>query len=213
MDSGIIAKYFPNLSDKQQSQFAALGSLYPEWNEKINVISRNDIDELFTRHILHSLAIAKFSLLDNSKNIIDVGTGGGFPGIPLAIMYPEKQFTLIDSIGKKISVVQDVIEKIGLTNATAQKINSNDLHQKFDTIVSRAVTAFPNFVKQTHKLLEKSPTSSIVYLKGGDFEEEIAPFRKHITLYNISDVFEEEFFETKKVIKYMVGKFALKNKP
>lgn len=206
MDSGIIAKYFQNLSDKQQSQFAALGSLYPEWNEKINVISRNDIDELFTRHILHSLAIAKFNLLDNSKNIIDVGTGGGFPGIPLAIMYPEKQFTLIDSIGKKISVVQDVIEKIGLTNATAQKINSNDLHQKFDTIVSRAVTAFPNFVKQTHKLLEKSPTSSIVYLKGGDFEEEIAPFRKHITLYNIPDVFEEEFFETKKVIKYRVGK-------
>lgn len=206
MDSGIIAKYFPNLSDKQKSQFAALGSLYPEWNEKINVISRNDIDELFTRHILHSLAIAKFNLLDNSKNIIDVGTGGGFPGIPLAIMYPEKQFTLIDSIGKKISVVQDVIEKIGLTNATAQKINSNDLKDKFDTIVSRAVTAFPNFVKQTHKLLEKSPTSSIVYLKGGDFEEEIAPFRKHITLYNIPDVFEEEFFETKKVIKYMVGK-------
>lgn len=206
MDSGIIAKYFPNLSDKQKSQFAALGSLYPEWNEKINVISRNDIDELYTRHILHSLAIAKFNLLDNSKNIIDVGTGGGFPGIPLAIMYPEKQFTLIDSIGKKISVVQDVIEKIGLTNATAQKINSNDLHQKFDTIVSRAVTAFPNFVKQTHKLLEKSPTSSIVYLKGGDFEEEIAPFRKHITLYNIPDVFKEDFFETKKVIKYMVGK-------
>lgn len=206
MDSGIIAKYFPNLSDKQQSQFAALGSLYPEWNEKINVISRNDIDELFTRHILHSLAIAKFNLLDNSQNIIDVGTGGGFPGIPLAIMYPEKQFTLIDSIGKKISVVQDVIEKIGLTNATAQKINSNDLKDKFDTIVSRAVTAFPNFIKQTHKLLEKSPTSSIVYLKGGDFEEEIAPFRKHITLYNIPDVFEEEFFETKKVIKYMVEK-------
>lgn len=206
MDSGIIAKYFPNLSDKQQSQFAALGLLYPEWNEKINVISRNDIDELFTRHILHSLAIAKFNLLDNSQNIIDVGTGGGFPGIPLAIMYPEKQFTLIDSIGKKISVVQDVIEKIGLTNATAKKINSNDLKDKFDTIVSRAVTAFPNFVKQTHKLLEKSPTSSIVYLKGGDFEEEIAPFRKHITLYNIPDVFEEEFFETKKVIKYMVGK-------
>ncbi len=204
MDSGIIAKYFQNLSDKQQSQFAALGLLYPEWNEKINVISRNDIDELFTRHILHSLAIAKFNLLDNSKNIIDVGTGGGFPGIPLAIMYPEKQFTLIDSIGKKISVVQDVIEKIGLTNATAQKINSNDLKDKFDTIVSRAVTAFPNFVKQTHKLLEKLPTSSIVYLKGGDFEEEIAPFRKHITLYNIPDVFKEEFFETKKVIKYMV---------
>ncbi|MBR4440466.1 MAG: 16S rRNA (guanine(527)-N(7))-methyltransferase RsmG [Bacteroidales bacterium] len=204
MDCGIVYKYFPDLTDRQKQQFSLLGSLYPEWNEKINVISRADIDQLYTRHILHSLAIAKFNLIDHSQNIIDVGTGGGFPGIPLAIMYPEKQFTLIDSIGKKITVVQDIIEKIGLANATAIKINSNDLKDKFDTIISRAVTAFPNFIKQTHKLLEKSPTSSIVYLKGGDFEEEIAPFRKHITLYNIPDVFKEEFFETKKVIKYMV---------
>ena len=203
MDSGIVYKYFPDLTDRQKQQFALLGSLYPEWNEKINVISRADIDQLYTRHILHSLAIAKFNLIDQSQNILDVGTGGGFPGIPLAIMYPEKRFTLIDSIGKKITVVQDVIEKTGLTNATAIKLNSNDLKIKFDTIVSRAVTAFPNFLKQTRKALEKSPTSSIVYLKGGDFEEEIAPFRKHITLYNIPDVFEEEFFETKKVIKYM----------
>ena len=203
MDNAIVLKYFPNLTEKQKQQFAALGTLYPEWNEKINVISRNDIDSLYTRHILHSLAIAKFNLIDQSQNILDVGTGGGFPGIPLAIMYPEKRFTLIDSIGKKITVVQDVIEKTGLTNATAIKLNSNDLKDKFDTIVSRAVTAFPNFLKQTHKALEKSPTSSIVYLKGGDFEEEIAPFRKHITLYNIPDVFEEDFFETKKVIKYM----------
>lgn len=203
MDNAIVLKYFPNLTEKQKQQFAALGTLYPEWNEKINVISRNDIDSLYTRHILHSLAIAKFNLIDQSQNILDVGTGGGFPGIPLAIMYPEKRFTLIDSIGKKITVVQDVIEKTGLTNATAIKLNSNDLKDKFDTIVSRAVTAFPNFLKQTRKTLEKSPTASIVYLKGGDFDEEIAPFRKHITLYNIPDVFEEEFFETKKVIKYM----------
>ena len=203
MDNAIVLKYFPNLTEKQKQQFAALGTLYPEWNEKINVISRADIDQLYTRHILHSLAIAKFNLIDQSQNILDVGTGGGFPGIPLAIMYPEKRFTLIDSIGKKITVVQDVIEKTGLTNATAIKLNSNDLKDKFDTIVSRAVTAFPNFLKQTRKALEKSPTSSIVYLKGGDFEEEIAPFRKRITLYNIPDVFEEEFFETKKVIKYM----------
>ena len=203
MDCGIILKYFPSLTDRQKEQFALLGTLYPEWNDKINVISRADIDQLYTRHILHSLAIAKFNLIDQSQNILDVGTGGGFPGIPLAIMYPEKRFTLIDSIGKKITVVQDVIEKTGLTNATAIKLNSNDLKDKFDTIVSRAVTAFPNFLKQTRKALEKSPTSSIVYLKGGDFEEEIAPFRKHITLYNIPDVFEEEFFETKKVIKYM----------
>ena len=205
MDCGIILKYFPSLTDRQKEQFALLGTLYPEWNDKINVISRADIDQLYTRHILHSLAIAKFNLIDQSQNILDVGIGGGFPGIPLAIMYPEKRFTLIDSIGKKITVVQDVIEKTGLTNATAIKLNSNDLKDKFDTIVSRAVTAFPNFLKQTRKALEKSPTSSIVYLKGGDFEEEIAPFRKHITLYNIPDVFEEEFFETKKVIKYRVN--------
>ena len=203
MDCGIILKYFPSLTNRQKEQFALLGTLYPEWNDKINVISRADIDQLYTRHILHSLAIAKFNLIDQSQNILDVGTGGGFPGIPLAIMYPEKRFTLIDSIGKKITVVQDVIEKTGLTNATAIKLNSNDLKDKFDTIVSRAVTAFPNFLKQTRKALEKSPTSSIVYLKGGDFDEEIAPFRKHITLYNIQDVFEEEFFETKKVIKYV----------
>lgn len=206
MDNAIVLKYFPNLTETQKEQFAALGTLYPEWNDKINVISRNDIDSLYTRHILHSLAIAKFNLIDQSQNILDVGTGGGFPGIPLAIMYPEKRFTLIDSIGKKITVVEDVIEKTGLTNATAIKLNSNDLKDKFDTIVSRAVTAFPNFLKQTRKALEKSPTSSIVYLKGGDFEEEIAPFRKHITLYNIPDVFEEEFFETKKVIRYRVEK-------
>ena len=205
MDCGIILKYFPSLTDRQKEQFALLGTLYPEWNDKINVISRADIDQLYTRHILHSLAIAKFNLIDQSQNILDVGTGGGFPGIPLAIMYPEKRFTLIDSIGKKITVVQDVIEKTGLTNATAIKLNSNDLKDKFDTIVSRAVTAFPNFVKQTRKALEKSPTASIVYLKGGDFDEEIAPFRKRITLYNIPDVFEEEFFETKKVIKYRVN--------
>ena len=203
MDCGIILKYFPSLTNRQKEQFALLGTLYPEWNDKINVISRADIDQLYTRHILHSLAIAKFNLIDQSQNILDVGTGGGFPGIPLAIMYPEKRFTLIDSIGKKITVVQDVIEKTGLTNATAIKLNSNDLKDKFDTIVSRAVTAFPNFLKQTRKALEKSPTSSIVYLKGGDFDEEIAPFRKHITLYNIPDVFEEEFFETKNVIKNM----------
>ena len=177
-----------------------LESLYPEWNEKINVISRADIGELVVRHILHSLAIAKFNLLEQSHNILDVGTGGGFPGIPLAIMYPDKKFTLIDSIGKKITVVNDVIARLGLKNARGIQIKSNMFKERFDTIVSRAVTAFPNFVKQTRDNLVKGAPSRIVYLKGGDFAEEIAPFADRCKVYNIPDVFDEDFFETKKVI-------------
>lgn len=179
-----------------------LETLYPEWNEKINVISRADIGELSVRHILHSLAIAKFDLLTQSHNILDVGTGGGFPGIPLAIMYPDKNFTLIDSIGKKISVVNDIISRIELKNAQGIQIKSNMLHNQYDTIVSRAVTAFPNFVKQTRGNLIKEKTSRILYLKGGDFEEEIAPYSAKCQIYNIPDVFEEDFFETKKIIEY-----------
>lgn len=199
-----LKKYFPNLSDEQAGRFEMLEGLYPEWNEKINVISRADIGELVVRHVLHSLAIAKFGLLDQSHNILDVGTGGGFPGIPLAIMYPEKQFTLIDSIGKKITVVNDVINRLGLTNARGLQIKSNMFMERFDTIVSRAVTAFPNFVKQTRDNLLKNQSSRIVYLKGGDFEEEIAPFALKCKVFNIQDVFEEEFFETKKVIEFTV---------
>ncbi len=198
----MITTYFPNLSERQVEQFKMLEALYPEWNEKINVISRADIDQLMVRHVLHSLAIAKFNLIDSSRNILDVGTGGGFPGIPLAIMYPDKNFTLIDSIGKKISVVCDVIEKLGLNNAKAMQIKSVMLKQRFDTIVSRAVTAFPNFVKQTMNNLLKDKTSRIVYLKGGDFMEEIAPYSAKCRIYNIPDVFDDEFFETKKVIEY-----------
>jgi 16S rRNA (guanine527-N7)-methyltransferase len=198
----VIEKYFDGLSDIQRSQFEALGRLYPEWNEKINVISRADIDSLYIRHILHSLAIAKFNLLAESENILDVGTGGGFPGIPLAVMYPKKKFTLIDSIGKKISVVKDIAEKIGLKNVTALQIKSNMFQETFDTIVSRAVTAFPNFVKQTKNNLIKSPSARIVYLKGGDFEEEIAPFKNKCEIFNISEVFEDDFFETKKIIVF-----------
>lgn len=198
----MITKYFPNLSDRQLEQFRMLETLYPEWNEKINVISRADIDQLMVRHVLHSLAIAKFNLIDESRNILDVGTGGGFPGIPLAIMYPDKEFTLIDSIGKKISVVNDVIAQLGLSNARGMQIKSVMLKQRFDTIVSRAVTAFPNFVKQTMNNLIKEKTSRIVYLKGGDFMEEIAPYSAKCRIYNIPDVFGEDFFETKKVIEY-----------
>ena len=197
-----LKKYFPDLSDAQAQRMEMLESLYPEWNEKINVISRADIGELVVRHILHSLAIAKFNLLEQSHDILDVGTGGGFPGIPLAIMYPDKKFTLIDSIGKKITVVNDIIKRLGLDNARGIQIKSNMFQERFDTIVSRAVTAFPNFVKQTRDNLRKDGAPRIVYLKGGDFEEEIAPFAGKCKIYNISDVFSEEFFETKKVIEY-----------
>ncbi|MBQ1698339.1 MAG: 16S rRNA (guanine(527)-N(7))-methyltransferase RsmG [Bacteroidales bacterium] len=199
-----LKKYFPDLSDAQAQRMEMLESLYPEWNEKINVISRADIGELVVRHILHSLAIAKFNLLEQSHDILDVGTGGGFPGIPLAIMYPDKKFTLIDSIGKKITVVNDIIKRLGLDNARGIQIKSNMFQERFDTIVSRAVTAFPNFVKQTRDNLRKDGAPRIVYLKGGDFEEEIAPFAGKCKIYNISDVFSEEFFETKKVIEYNV---------
>ena len=198
----IISEYFNNLNETQIKQLELLGQLYPEWNEKINVISRADIDQLYVRHILHSLAIAKFNLIEDSQNILDVGTGGGFPGIPLAIMYPEKKFTLIDSIGKKITVVNSIIEAIGLKNAEGKQIKSNMLDLQFDTIVSRAVTAFPNFVKQTKNNLHKTPESKIVYLKGGDFEEEIAPIRSRCQIFNIPDVFKEDFFDTKKIIVY-----------
>ena len=198
----IISEYFNNLNETQIKQLELLGQLYPEWNEKINVISRADIDQLYVRHILHSLAIAKFNLIEDSQNILDVGTGGGFPGIPLAIMYPEKKFTLIDSIGKKITVVNSIIEAIGLKNAEGKQIKSNMLDLQFDTIVSRAVTAFPNFVKQTKNNLHKTPESKIVYLKGGDFEEEIASIRSRCQIFNIPDVFKEDFFDTKKIIVY-----------
>ena len=199
-----LKKYFPDLTEEQAQRFAMLETLYPEWNEKINVISRADIGELVVRHVLHSLAIAKFGLLEQSHSILDVGTGGGFPGVPLAIMYPDKQFTLIDSIGKKITVVNDVIARLGLKNAKGIQIKSNMFKERFDTIVSRAVTAFPNFVKQTRDNLLKKQPSRIVYLKGGDFEDEIAPFAAKCKVYNISDIFEEDFFETKKVIEFKV---------
>ena len=200
----IINKYFPGLTEKQAGQFAALGELYIEWNSKINVISRKDIEHLYERHVLHSLAIAKVIQFVPGTKIMDVGTGGGFPGIPLAIMFPETQFFLVDSIAKKISVVEGVARSLGLANVAAQQCRAEKVNGQFDYIVSRAVTAFPKFVALVRSKV--SPTqrnelaNGILYLKGGDFAEELEPFGNLAKLYSLSALFEEDFFETKKLI-------------
>ncbi|MCF8363587.1 MAG: 16S rRNA (guanine(527)-N(7))-methyltransferase RsmG [Prolixibacteraceae bacterium] len=200
----VILKYFNNLTPRQIQQFGMLEQLYNDWNSKINVVSRKDIDELYTRHVLHSLAIARVSNFKPGTKILDVGCGGGFPGIPLAIMFPDVQFTLVDSIGKKIKVVNEVASSLGLTNVEGVQQRAEKLDQRFDFIVSRAVTAFPKFVALTRKLIDKKQINElkngIIYLKGGDFSDEIAMFNNRITLFNISDFFEEDFFETKKVV-------------
>ena len=198
----IVEKYFTGLSDKQVEQFRQLEGLYREWNEKINVISRKDIDALSVHHVLHSLAIAKVISFKGGTKVLDVGTGGGFPGIPLAIMFPEVDFFLVDSIGKKIKVVEGVAGALGLKNVTARQVRVETMKEKFDFIVSRAVTAFPAFVSLTRNRIRESSfndlANGILYLKGGDFEEEIKDFRNRVSIYNIPDFFEEEFFETKK---------------
>jgi len=207
----IITKYFPDLTDQQLDQFGRLSSLYDEWNTQINVISRKDIEQLYERHVLHSLAIAKVIQFKPQTTILDVGTGGGFPGIPLAILFPETSFLLIDSIGKKIKVVSEVASALNLGNVTAEHIRVEDVKQKFDFVVSRAVTAFPRFVSMVRtKIANHSNndlTNGILYLKGGDFEEEIEPFRKQIQVYELQSFFQEEFFETKRLIH-----MTLKNK-
>ena len=200
----ILTKYFPDLTDQQMDQFGRLGSLYEEWNAQINVISRKDIEQLYERHVLHSLAIAKVIRFKPHTTVLDVGTGGGFPGIPLAILFPETSFMLIDSIGKKIKVVNEVASALGLTNVTAEHIRVEEVKQKFDFVVSRAVTAFPRFVSMARiKVASQSKNdlpNGILYLKGGDFEEEIEPFRKQIEVYELQSFFQEEFFETKRLI-------------
>ena len=198
-----ILKQFPDLSDNQILQFQKLQSLYEDWNAKINVISRKDIDELYTRHVLHSLGIAKIIEFRPGSKIMDVGTGGGFPGIPLAILHPEVDFYLIDVIAKKIKVVNEVAAGLGLKNVKAEQKRAELVKQEFDFIVSRAVTNMPDFVswvddkvskKQNHEL-----ANGIFYLKGGDLTEELKDFPK-ATEYNLSDFFTDEFFETKKVV-------------
>lgn len=203
-DMEIIEKYFPDLGPVQLKQFEALGALYREWNTKINVISRKDIDQLYERHILHSLGIAKIARFKPGTKIMDVGTGGGFPGIPLAVLFPEAEFSLIDSIAKKIKVVEEVVAGVSLKNVRALQGRAEEVHERFDFIVSRAVTAFPDFVSlvgsRVSAIQRNELPNGILYLKGGDFEDELAPFKSRVKLYELSAFFKEEFFETKKVI-------------
>jgi len=198
-----ILKQFPNLTDNQIVQFKNLQNLYEDWNAKINVISRKDIDELYTRHVLHSLGIAKVLEFKSGSKIMDVGTGGGFPGIPLAILFPEVDFYLIDVIAKKIKVVNEVATALGLKNVKAEQKRAELVNQDFDFIVSRAVTNMPDFVKWVNGKVKKNSqhelANGILYLKGGDLSEELKDFPK-ATQYNLSDYFSDDFFETKKVV-------------
>jgi 16S rRNA (guanine527-N7)-methyltransferase len=206
----LILKYFTNLTDDQIAKFKKLQSLYQDWNLKINVVSRKDIDELYLRHVLHSLGIAKVVPFKDGTKILDVGTGGGFPGIPLAILFPECSFHLVDSIAKKIKVVDEVVEGLGLSNVKTTHGRVEDLSGTYHFIVSRAVAVMPTFVhwvkgkiaKQNHEF-----KNGILYLKGGDLSEELQEY-KTATIYNLSDYYTEDFFETKKVvhlpIKYKV---------
>jgi 16S rRNA (guanine527-N7)-methyltransferase len=198
-----ILEYFPDLTAVQKGQFEKLEALYQDWNAKINVISRKDIDELYTKHVLHSLAIAKIQKFEPGTYVLDVGTGGGFPGIPLAILFPETRFYLIDVILKKIKVVQAVAEALELKNVKAEQLRAENVKGDFDFIVSRAVTNMPDFVSWIKDKIKKTNKhelkNGILYLKGGDLTEELKDFPK-AKEYNISEFFDNEFFETKKVV-------------
>lgn len=209
MSVQIINKYFPNLSEEQKSQFQQLENLYKDWNEKINVISRKDIDEFYERHVLHSLGIAKIMDFADGTKVLDIGTGGGFPGIPLAILFPNVEFTLVDSIGKKITVVKGVAESLGLKNVKAYHERAEKIKDKFHFVVSRAVTQMPVFLRWLKGKFEKEQFNpkhnGVLYLKGGDLGEELAGIKCEI--FNLQNHFEEEFFDTKKVVYLSKGNF------
>lgn len=208
MTSELIVKYFPHLTEKQLEQFNRLPELYTFWNDQINVISRKDIDQLYERHVLHSLGIAKVLQFLPGETVLDVGTGGGFPGIPLAILFPETQFYLVDSIGKKIKVVNEVAKALGLTNVRASHNRAEDIKEKFDFVVSRAVTRLKEFYPWVKGKFDKDSKNTlpngILYLKGGDLAEELAESGLKTQLFALKDFFEEEFFETKMVV-YVKG--------
>ena len=199
----LILKYFPNLTEKKIQQFSQLQNLYTDWNAQINVISRKDMDNLYIKHVLHSLAVAKVIDFSDGSKILDVGTGGGFPGIPLAILFPEVDFLLVDSIGKKIKVVNEVANSIGLKNLRAQHTRAEQVVGQFDFVVSRAVTKMKVFQQWVRKRISVKQNNTlfngILYLNGGDLTEELKGI-KNVDLYDIPNFFEEEFFETKKVV-------------
>jgi 16S rRNA (guanine527-N7)-methyltransferase len=200
----LVFSYFPNLTETQKQQIVQLKPLYDYWNEQINVISRKDMDNFYTHHVLHSLAIAKVVAFKDGAEVLDIGTGGGFPGIPLAILFPEVQFHLVDSIGKKILVVNEVAQALGLKNVTAQHERAEKINHHYDFIVSRAVTDMPEFLRWVRGKVKKENMhelpNGILYLKGGDLTEELKGIKHHIKIYNLSDYFQEDFFETKKVV-------------
>lgn len=200
----IILKYFPTLSEEQKQQFAALNDLYTDWNAKINVISRKDIANLYEHHVLHSLGIAQIIRFRPGTEVMDLGTGGGFPGIPLAILFPETRFHLVDSIGKKVRVAMEVAQSIGLTNTTFLHARAEEEKRKFDFVVSRAVMPLTDLLKVSRKNIstrqQNALPNGVICLKGGELENEILPFKNKITTWDLSDYFEEDFFKTKKVI-------------
>ena len=199
----LILKYFPDLTPLQIEQFTKLEALYQDWNLKINVVSRKDIDELYLRHVLHSLAIAKIINFKDGSSMMDVGTGGGFPGIPLAILFPECEFHLVDSINKKLNVVREVVAGLELQNVKVTHSRVEEIKETYDFIISRAVAAMPTFVHwikgKVSKTQQNELKNGIIYLKGGDLTEELQDY-KPTTIYNISDYFEEDFFDTKKIV-------------
>ena len=204
----IIEKYFPNLTALQTEQFTALSELYSEWNAKINVISRKDIDNLYTHHVLHSLGIAKMLPFAPGSELMDVGTGGGFPGIPLAILFPECKFHLVDRIGKKITVATEVAHAIGLKNITLRHCGAEEEKRKFDFVVSRAVMPLTDLLKIIRKNIKQEQINALpnglICLKGGELQAEIAPVKNRSLIYDLKDYFEEEFFKSKKIVYVQV---------